>query len=238
MNNNEKMTESANNSNAGLENAIVKVAQETAEMICGKFESPFDEREFINGFEENNMTLDYDALVNEGTISREEYEEHLGEFTKELIYEMRVDLDQWLWNIADELIGSAEEVIEGYAKNAEELLKKYTGVGDIDSLDKLHDSWVRIDALKELRELIEYAKNAVEDAYNTIDMYFGCEGASAAEGFKINLPIMRVFGWPEHLIYNTEYDPDHDEYEPLEVLDEVLSDIDESIYQAEYEVIR
>lgn len=139
------------------------------------------------------------------------------------IYE---ELYEWRSDLAYEVVDEYDCELARTAECAEETLRYY-GVTDFYELKEMENSIRRLNALNDLREWVVISRNEVDEAYDKIGEVVDAS-VGPDDGFYLYLPIMKLFGREDGFNETIE--------DPYGELDSVLSDIDEAIYQAEYEV--
>ncbi len=168
------------------------------------------------------------ALFND--MEWEEYREYEHIFVEAAKEKMEECLGEWRNNLAADIVSDCEANIATDTDNFFDSVKCY-GIESYDQIDQIENLETKQYVLERVKEVMEWTKWEIDNMYEKIGNLYGCSCVGPDDGFAVNLPIMKFFGFNESEYgYNNMsncIDYMEDKYE------EVWGRLDEVEYQIE-----
>lgn len=159
----------------------------------------------------------------------EEYHNYEDIFVEAAKEKMEECLTDWESNLADEIEAEHAARIATDAENFFESIKCY-GIESYDEIDQIEDLEIKQYVLERTKDALHDAEWEVNDMFDKIGALYGCSSVGSDDGFAVNLPIMKFFGFNE-----SEYGYDNMSY-CMDYIEEKYNEVWDKLDDVEYQI--
>lgn len=159
----------------------------------------------------------------------EEYRNYEHIFVEAAKERMEECLTDWESNLADEIEAEHAARIATDAENFFESIKCY-GIESYDEIDQIEDLETKQYVLERTKDALHDAEWEVNDMFDKIGALYGCSSVGSDDGFAVNLPIMKFFGFNE-----SECGYDNMSY-CMDYIEEKYNEVWDMLDEVEYEI--
>lgn len=220
---------------------VKKLGREYGDGVYEAVETPEDLRCTIDWADVNfyesdslNWMLNEDSEYEEiakvfDDMEWEEYHNYEHIFVDAAKERMEECLSDWENNLADEIEAEHAASIATDADNFFESVKCY-GIESYDEIDQIEDLETKKYVLERTYDALHDTEWEVNDMFDKIGALYGCSSVGSEDGFAVNLPIMKFFGFNE-----SEYGYDNMSY-CMDYIEDKCSEIYDMLVDVEYQI--